>query len=260
MLLSLVAEGNDTLPRLAHVSGMPKSTAHRLASVLVRQGLLRNREGRLILGYRLLELSERTRRQIGYLTLARPHLEALSSETGETVHWGELADGHVVYLEKVEGQRSLQLRSYVGLRIPAPTTALGKVLIASRPREEWDRHLNVAAQPHTTATSQEARFEELRRVRSQGYAVDQEENEPGTCCVAAPVWAGEARAIAAISISGAAMHITERRQQELVPLLQRTARSVSRELGGGEPDGRRHVGIETEAPVENDGLEEARNA
>jgi DNA-binding IclR family transcriptional regulator len=124
MLLSLIAEGHDTLPRLARVSGMIKSTAHRLAAVLVRQGLLRNREGRFVLGYRFLELSERARRQTGYLTVARHHLESLSSETGETVHLGELADGHVVYLEKIEGQRSLQMRSYAGLRVPA-RTALG---------------------------------------------------------------------------------------------------------------------------------------
>lgn len=233
-LLSLIAEGHDTLPRLARASGMPKSTAHRLAAVLVSQGFLRYREGRFILGYRLLELSERARRHIGYLTVARPHLESLSSETGETVHLGELADGHIVYLEKIEGERSLQMRSYVGLRVPARTTALGKVLIAARPREEWERHVNVVAESSPSATSQEARFEELHRVRRQGYAVDREENEPGTCCVAAPVWAAEGRVIAAISISGAAMHITERRQRELVPLLTRTALAVSRELGGGD--------------------------
>jgi hypothetical protein len=94
--------------------------------------------------------------------------------------------------------------------------------------------MNVAAQPSTSATTQEARLEELRRVRRQGYAVDREQNEPSTCCVAVPVWAAEVRVMAAISISGATVHITERRQQELLPLSRRTARAVSRDLGGGD--------------------------
>lgn len=233
-LLSLIAEGHDTLPRLAQVSGIPKSTAHRLTAVLAAQGLLRYREGRFILGYRLLELSEKAKRHIGYLTVARSHLEALSAETGETVHLGELADGHIVYLEKIEGQRSLQMRSHVGLRVPARTTALGKVLIASRPPAEWEGHLTVGAESAPSVAARRTSFEELTRVRRQGYAVDREENEPGTCCVAAPVWSAEGKVIAAISISGAAMYITEQRQKELVPSLTQTARAVSHDLGGGE--------------------------
>ncbi|HEX7003677.1 MAG TPA: IclR family transcriptional regulator [Trueperaceae bacterium] len=234
-LLEFVANGDDTLPKLTRSSGLPKSTIHRLAAVLVDNGLLRYQDHRYLLGYRLLELSEKAKRQLSYLQIARPHLEELSRRTKETVHLGELSDGHIIYLDKIEGQRGLQMRSHIGLRTPAQLTALGKVLIAHRPRDEWDRHLlDLPARTPRTITDREQLLQELESVRQQGYAFDREENEPGTRCVAAPIWDSSGKVIAALSISGATIYIDERRQMELAPVAIDFAQMISRELGGGE--------------------------
>jgi DNA-binding IclR family transcriptional regulator len=232
-ILTFVSVGEDTLPKLTRASGWPKSTVHRLASVLVDQGLLRNRDHHYLLGHRVLELGETARRQISYVQVAKPFLEAVSRRTSETVHLGELADGHIIYLEKIAGQRGLQMRSHVGLRTPAQITALGKVLIAHRPRQEWESHLHdVPARTEHTITDRGAVLHELEVVRRQGYALDREENERGTRCVAAPVWDSTGEVIAAVSISGASIYIDEKRQIELVPVVQACAEAISTELGG----------------------------
>lgn len=234
-LLGFVADGEDTLPKLTKVSGWPKSTIHRLAAVLVAQGLLQYQEYRYRLDYRLLELSEKAKRQLSYLQVAKPHLEKVSGQTRETVHLGELAEGHISYLEKIPGGRGLQMTSHVGLRTPAQVTALGKVLIAHRHREEWESHLfDLPPRTEHTITDRNELLRELEAVRRQGYALDREENEPGTRCVAAPLWDSTGRIIAAISISGASIYIDEVRQMELVPVALECARTISRKLGGGE--------------------------
>lgn len=234
-LLGHVADGNDTLPELVRTSGLPKSTVHRLASVLIDQGLLRYRDNRYVLGYRLLELSEKARRNLDYLSVARPHLRDTSNETLETVHLGELSDGYIVYLEKIPGQRGLQMSSRIGLRVPAQTTALGKVLIAYRPRSEWSRHLlDIPPRTPQSKTDEQALLAELEEVRRTGYALDREENEPGTRCVAAPIWDDRGQVFAAISVSGAAIYITEERQRELLPVVIDCAHRISKDLGGGE--------------------------
>jgi len=233
-LLTFVARGVNTLPKLTKASGWSKSTVHRLASVLVEQGLLRNMDHRYLLGYRLLELSESARSQLSYLQVARPHLESVCRRTHETVHLGELTDGHIIYLEKIEGERGLQMKSHIGLRTPAQVTALGKVLIAHRPRAEWDSHLlELPARTERTITERGELLLELEAVCRQGYALDREENERGTRCVAAPISDSTGRVIAAVSLSGASIYIDEERQMELVPVVQECADAISRELGGG---------------------------
>ena len=234
-LLAHVAAGEDTLPKLTRASGWPKSTVHRLAAVLVDRGILRYQEHRYLLGYKLLEFSEKAKRQLSYLQVAKPHLEAVSQQTRETVHLGELADGHIIYLEKIEGHRGLQMRSHVGLRTPAQVTALGKALIANLPRDEWEEHLlDLPMRTESSITGRDELIRELEAVRRQGYALDREENEPGTRCVAAPIWDSSGKVIAAVSISGASIYIDEKRQMELVPVALDCARKISRDLGGGE--------------------------
>lgn len=235
MLLACVADGHGTLSELCLASGLPKSTAHRLLKTLVSRGLLRYHDQQYLLGYKLLEYGGQARRQLRYPVVAYRHLEATSLETSETVHLGELDGQHIVYLEKIDGRRGLQMVSYVGLRVPAQTTALGKVLISYRPPDQWASYL-MELPPRTvqTITNKGVLIQELAEIRRQGYALDREENEPGIRCVAAPVWDDSGRVVAAVSISGATIYISEERQLELVPVLLDCARKISRDLGGGD--------------------------
>lgn len=232
-LLEAVAEGVHDLEGLSARVGLSRSTAHRLLSTLVRAGYLRHssREG-YHLGPKLIELGFRAHAGLHLPSLARPYLEELSGATRETVHLGVLDGTQVVYIDKVPGKRELQMASYIGARVPAQSTALGKALVSTLPREEWLRAF-VPGLRRTERTITEAdRFlEEIAQVARQGYALDLEENEPGIRCVAAPVRDGAGRGVAAVSISSAVIYLTDERIRELIPLVQETARRISRELG-----------------------------
>jgi len=232
-LLEAVAEGVHDLEGLRARVGLSRSTAHRLLSTLVRAGYLRHspRAG-YRLGPRLIELGFRAHAGLHLPSLARPYLEELSEATRETVHLGVLDGTEVVYIDKVPGKRELQMASYIGARVPAQSTALGKALVSTLPPEEWLRAFVPGLRRTERTIAEPDRFlEEIARVARQGYALDLEENEPGIRCVAAPVRDGAGRGVAAISISSAVIYLTDERIQELIPLVQATAREISRELG-----------------------------
>lgn len=231
-LLSHVATGAQTLSELVEHSGLTRSTVHRLASVLIDHGFLRSERHHYRLGYRLMELGELAKRQVRLPALARRHMEALSAVTQETVHLGELIGNDIVYLEKIEGERGLQMRSRVGLSSLAATTAMGKTIIAYRPEDEWASYFRdePPRTPHTI-TAIESFVHELTTVREQGYAFDREENELGICCVAAPIRDASDRVVAAVSLSSAVVYLPPGRLEDLVRDVVACANAVSRELG-----------------------------
>ena len=111
------------------------STAHRLLGTLVARGYASQSpaSGRYLIGYKLLELTSGVQDRLGRLrTAARPHLEAIQSETGETTNLVVLEGRNVVYIESVSGTRSVRLHTEVGRAIPAHTSGAGKALLAWR--------------------------------------------------------------------------------------------------------------------------------
>ncbi len=239
-LLEAVADGIYSLEDLSAAAGLTRSTTHRLLSTLTRAGYLRHepRAGYL-LGPRLIELGFKAHGQLHLPSLARPHLARLAQVSQETVHLGVLDGADVVYLDKVQGTRGLQMASCIGGRAPAQATALGKAILSALPETEWLAHLipNLQRTPNTVTDPQ--RFqEELARVAARGYALDLEENEPGIRCIAAPIRDGGGRAVAAVSISSAVIYLTDERMAELIPCVVETAQRISRDLGWS-PDQRR---------------------
>lgn len=231
-LLDLVAEEQRTLTELADASGIPKSSVHRLLNELLKQNLLAQTDKHYRLGIKLLELGEKMKRQLQVPQVAEAHMHTAAERTSETLHLGVLEHRDIIYLAKVSGGRGLQMASYVGLRSPAQTTAMGKVLMAALPEGAWDQLFQpLAPRTPNTINDRKAFINELRHVRTCGYALDREENEIGVRCVAAPVKDASGRTVAAISISGAAVYISDERQRELVPEVLSCAKSISRDLG-----------------------------
>lgn len=238
-LMEAVAAGTRDLRSLVGVSGLPRSTAHRLLSSLALQGYLRYSTTGYHLGPKLIELGFAAHRQLDITGTARPHLERLQGLTQETVNLAVLEGKDVLYVDKIAGSRSLQMVSYIGARCPAHCTALGKVLIAGLPEAEWPDFIDPGRSPDGPGQSGES-IDGLRKVTVQGYALDLEENEPGVRCVAAPIHDGEGKIAAAVSISGASVNMSDGSLAEFIPLVCRTATEISRELGwtGAKPEAR----------------------
>jgi DNA-binding IclR family transcriptional regulator len=197
--------------------------------------VVKNQEtGRYRLGLKLFELGSKAIDGFDLRGRARPYLDRLQRQFGETVFFCILDDGQVFYVEKVESQQSVRTACTVGSRAPAYCTAVGKAMLAELAEHEVSDVIRrwglkaVTANTITTATALKA---ELRAVRSRGYAIDDEEKEEGLRCVSAAVRGHSGKLFAAISVSGPAFRMTKERIPEIGQAVMRAANELSTELG-----------------------------
>ena len=219
---------------------LPKATTHRLLSSLLYFGYVRQDPNtrNYFLGFKLVELGNLLLNQLDIRKEAELSLRQLAEKTRETVHMVFLDHDEIVYVEKVEGDRNpggLRMGSRVGLRSPAHCCAVGKVLLSFLPEDDLDRLLKkrklVPRTENTIITLPQLK-EHLKTVRMQGYAMDDEENEKGIRCVAAPIYDESGNAVAAVSISGPAFRVTRKgATEDLKDQAIQTALTISRRLG-----------------------------
>jgi DNA-binding IclR family transcriptional regulator len=219
---------------------LPKGTTHRLLKSLAYFGFVGQdvESKQYHLGFKLVELGNTLLSQLDLRTLARPHLITLSQTTNETVHLVIFDQEKVLYLDKVESEEnpsSLRMASTVGMRISAHSCAVGKVLLAALPKKElreFTKAKDLPRKTKKTITDADQFIAHLELVRTQGYAIDDEENEPGIRCVAAPIWNEMGHVVAAISISAPTIRISRKMiQEKLKNQVMDTALEISRKLG-----------------------------
>src|SRR5467141_586647 len=225
-----------SLAELCIALGLHKSTVHRLMMVLEQHRLVdKNPEtGRYRLGLKLFEFGSKAIAALDPRRHARPYLDRFQRELGETVFFCILDDGQVFYLDKVESQQSIRTACTVGSRAPAYCTAVGKAMLAELPDAEVNeivRRSGLKAFTPNTITTGTALKTELRAVRSRGYAIDNEEKEPGLRCVSAPVRNDSGKLLAALSVSGPAFRVTRERVPEIAKAVMQAAGELSFELG-----------------------------
>ncbi len=189
------------LAELARELGIPKSSLHGILRTMMARGWVEADPtgSRFGLGVRALQVGSAYLDADSGVGLVAGVLDGLSAAFGETVHLGRLDGAYVVYLAKRESVHRLRLFSAIGRRLPAHTTALGKVLLAERSEAELDQLLPdpLPALTPQTVTARSALAAELATIREQGYAVDREENTEGIACFAVAVPAAAVRAAVA---------------------------------------------------------------
>jgi DNA-binding IclR family transcriptional regulator len=236
-LLSTVALHSNQPLRLVdivRISGLPKSTAHRLLMVLCENGLLRvDTDGRYGPGSLLLSMGMNFLRQADIRAIAWPTMEELTARTQETCHLGVLQFPWVIYLEKVESPLAVRMHSQVGALNPLHCTGLGKALLAFSSKEMIDRVCNgdLPAATVNTITDGKKLQIEMEEIRQRGFAIDDVENELGIRCVGAPVLGHEGTAVGAISIAGPDWRISPEAALTLGAEVKAAARQISIGLG-----------------------------
>jgi len=169
-------------------SEFPKPTLYRLIQTLSSQGMLdHDTESNLYSpGTRLVRLAHAAWRQSSLAQVARPHLEALSELTGETVHLAKLDSAQVLYLDKCNSAQPIEMYSDAGKVGPAYCTGVGKAMLAFLPEDEAASLIGQQSfhkfTEHTLISEAELR-EELIEIRTHGYGFDREEHEPSIICV-----------------------------------------------------------------------------
>jgi DNA-binding IclR family transcriptional regulator len=201
--------GGASLEELTRAVASPKPTVHRALASLCRFGLAtRHGHGRYALGDEFLRLAFAHHEARPDHLRVVPVLTTLAERYGETAHYAVL-DGHtVVYRAKVDPPAgALRLSSTVGGRNPVHSTAVGKLLLAYALTDDaavtaWVREQPLPQRTPRTLTSADALAAELRTIRAHGYAVDDQENEPGIVCLAVPVFlTSPTRPSGAVSVS-----------------------------------------------------------
>lgn len=227
---------------VATACGLSRPTAFRLLTTLMSRGFVRtDGHHNYALGTTLVSLGAIALRGISLSDLARPYLHELCLVSGETANLSILDGSDILYIGKEESLQTtqnpnfVQLRSTIGTRLTAHSSALGKAMLANLPQETCQSLLAKAAplRAYTThtLTDIDALTEELAKIRQMGYAVDDREVDEGTRCVAAPIFDSTGAVVAAMSIAGPAYRLTVEQLHGFSPDVIRVAQALSAQLG-----------------------------
>jgi DNA-binding IclR family transcriptional regulator len=240
-LLSEVVHSADpmTFTGLSAATGLAKSTTSRLLLALERNGLVRRDDhGRFLPGEMFVSFAWRGGADAGLVAVAQPFLERLGKATGETINLGVARNGMVEQIAQVDSTYLIGGTNWVGLSLPLHCSALGKVLLAygavQLPAGKLERRTE------KTITTEAALRADLATVRSRGYAVTDEELEPGLITVAAPIRGYDDMVVAALSVSAPTTRMRGNRVTEVAGRCAEEAACLSAVIGYRQRMGRQN--------------------
>ncbi|WP_151084103.1 IclR family transcriptional regulator domain-containing protein [Nocardioides cynanchi] len=221
-----------SLAEVATATGLARPTARRLLLTLAELGYVRSADGTFSLTPRCLSLGTAYVASLGLWDLARPHLETLVRQTGESSSMAQLDGSDIVYVARVSVPKIIALRVDIGTLFPAPQTSQGKVLLAALSADELDATLAIPSRsglpPRPPVETEPGLLAELTQVRARGWALADEELAPGVRSVAVPVRDGTGAVRSAMNVTvHAAETSTETLLDQHLPKLLRTAGDVS---------------------------------
>jgi IclR family transcriptional regulator, acetate operon repressor len=223
---------------LARDVGLPVSTVHRLLGTMVARKFASFDPSKRLyyLGLKIFELSHKVSLVQGLSEVALPVMRRLAKATGEPILLSVLQGEDLIYVERVEGWRGIQIRGSVGERGPVHATSMGKVLLAFLPNEEQEKitsRLDLEKLTPNTITNLSQLREELRKVRERGYAIADEEREEGIRAIAVPVLNSRGNAAAAICVAAPAYRVSLTELESFLPPLQEAAQEIGLKLPRG---------------------------
>lgn len=241
-LLDLLSQQDEgaRLGDLAERSGLAPSTVHRLLTTMEEQRFVQfsPAEGVWHVGQASYRVGMAFTRRGTMAGLAQPLLRRLRDSTRETVNLAAVEAGEIVMLSQIEGRDILRALARPGGHVGMTSSSLGKAILAYYPEAEIERVIQRFGLPRITPRSIVRPADlttELARIRSRGFALDDEEVQVGLRCVAAAIFDAAGDAIGAVSVSGPAPRLPDARIADLGPLVAETAAAITEALGGMAP-------------------------
>jgi IclR family pca regulon transcriptional regulator len=220
-----------TLSEIAGVTGLARPTVRRILITLESLGYVRGAGRGYALTPRVLDLGMAYVNSLNMWEIARPHMEKLVAQTGESTSMAQLDGSDIVYVARVAVPKIVTLSVTIGTRFPAAATSMGKVLLAALPPAAVTGVLAEASRSGITARWQPGAGEleaSLREVRAKGWALADQDLAPGIRSVATGVRDGNGNVIAAVNVT---VHAAETSVDTLLddhlPKLLRTAADIS---------------------------------
>lgn len=225
------ADGPHRLAEIVARVGIGKPSVHRILQEMVRSGFATGLPGgyyapgpRLVAVASMVVTEEQRIRDIPAV------LESVRDATGYTVHFAVRSGNEAVYTHKVNSDKPYQMRSRVGMRIPLYCTSIGKCILAwlePAVAEEILDHSPLAPRTPNTLTTRALLMDELARIREQGFAIDNEENEANVRCAGVPVFDAGGTVIGGMSISTLVFELSLDEATALAPRLTSAAGQLS---------------------------------
>ena len=227
------ARALSTPRRRAREVGFPLSTVHRLLASLARDEFAEVDEHtkRWSLGLRVFPLGQRVSHARGFSGVALPILQRVTAQTQEATLMAVQDGDHQLFVHYVEGPQQLSVIGEPGKLGPLHCTGQGKALVAFAPAAERERlltQLELVPMTPSTITDRDAFRADIDKVTAQGWALADEEHEPGIRAIGVPVLGLDGVAIAAISTAAPAFRVPAAEMAErYVPPLRAAARELA---------------------------------
>lgn len=220
-----------SLKYLSADTGLHPSTVHRILSALAEHGYVERVEpAAWQLGAKLLQLGHRVRVGQDVRRAARPVMDWLRDEVGESVNLTLRSGDEVIYVERATPARAIRVEQVIGSRAPLHVTAVGKLWLAEEGGPgiaAYARRTGLPRYTPNTLADLEALIQAASLAAARGYALDNEEAELGVGCIGALIRDASGQVVAGLSVSAP----IERRQSAWIPLVQEAARRISAKLG-----------------------------
>ncbi|MCW9032702.1 MAG: IclR family transcriptional regulator [Alphaproteobacteria bacterium] len=228
------------LTEVSESLGLAPSTAHRLLNSMLQMGFvdLDPETGRWTVGVNAFSVGNAYLKKRDYIAQARPFMKQLMLQTGETSNMAILEGSSVVFVSQVECKEVMRMVVQVGNRGPLHASGVGKALLSTLPAKEALALIRQAGMPQLTGktiTTPSDYAQELEAIRKQGFAVDDEEQSMGLRCIAANIYDEFGDALAAISISGPTVRVSEARIPQLSAAVIDIANQITETIGGKAP-------------------------
>ena len=244
-MLEIVAQASDGLSN-AEIScklNIPKSSASYILRTLENRGYLaRDAEsGKYRVGLKILSLSRGALGGLDVRGVALPIMRRLTQQTGLTCHLAVLDGSDAVYIEKVEPEGFIRMDTWVGRRMRVHATSVGKAIVAHIPQEQLEEIVHKSGMEKRTPktiTTLPRLLKDLEKVRAQGYAVDDEENNLGARCVGAPIFDEHDSVLASLGLSGTTQQVSAQTMPRILEALKDAARHISMGMGYRAPQRR----------------------
>jgi DNA-binding IclR family transcriptional regulator len=224
-----------TLQEITNELKIPRSNVYRYLTTFCEYGWLEKGQdsSRYYLGCKVLQIGGAYLQGLDLRNIARPFLEDLAHETGLTVHLATLSGDSILYIDKVESNSPIQMRSRLGMTAPCYCTAMGKAMLAAlEPALVSDLLINPLLPRTANTITDKSRFiEHLDQIRRCGFAVDNEENEEGIGCIGASIKNFEDQMIGGLSVSTLIQFLDQDSILELGQKVRNAAYSISQRMG-----------------------------
>ena len=244
LLLSQLAESKAdsgmSLAELSSLSGLANSTTHRLLVSMKHLDYVEYDAalGLWSIGVKAFSVGNAYLRKRDYISQARPYMRELVSETGETSNIAVLKGDKHVFVGQLECSEVMRMVVQIGSEGHLHAAGVGKALLSALPEEmvrEIAERTGLIQLSEKTLTTLPALLKELAKIREQGYSFDDEEQTTGLRCIASNIYNEHGEAIAAVSISGPAVRLSDDRIVELSRIVKSKAQAITHVIGGNYP-------------------------